>query len=912
MVENRFAGDSFGEWLKRRRKAAGLTQEQLALQISCSTSALKKMEANVRRPSAQMAEQLSKIFNIPQKEQTAFLRFARGNGQYASPEVVEDAPWRDATNFSPANLPFQLSSFVGRSKELLDIAGLIASNRLTTLVGPGGMGKTRLSLNIGEQVLRDYAHGVWFVELAPIADALLLPRTVAIALGLSDEPQRPVIDMLSDYLHRKNMLLILDNCEHLVDACAQIADILLKKCPHLKILATSREALNIVGEAVYQVPSLQVPNMQQLVEDFRNYESVRLFEERARLAKTDFSLTAENTIPIAQICTRLDGIPLAIELAAARVNLFSIEQIATQLQESLALLTGGSRTALPRHQTLQAAIDWSYDLLLPREQIFFQRLSVFVNGWTLEAAQAVASDEKIKSEAIVDLLAQLIKKSLVHTKEQQGTTRYQMLETIRQYACEKLRASGDSEATQDRHLAYFVRLAERAEPYLRGFEMVMWLDQFESELDNLRAALRWAQETEVEAQLRLASALLWFWHIRGHRYEGIDWLEQGLSIEVMERGDGSITSSRAMIRGKALNASGELMGESSIGKAAERFEESLELFKQLGTPGKHGMAFALNGLARWTDTKTRKAMQEQSLILFRDVGDKFGAAECLMPLAAYARLEGDFARARALGKEQLALYNEIGDRDGVAIAHAELGNTSLVEGDYQQAMKLYERSLAGFREVGNKWGIVLVLSCLSIAEKGLGNHEQATRTLEEALAMAQALGDKSLIADRLDDLGKVAWVQGDYELAANRYKEELGMSREAENKDATASALLGLGRVAQSQENLAAAHSFYSEAIMVARETGKAWIVAKHLAALANLILAQKQPEKAARVFGAIENLVPYIGLEMSIEERAEYERARIATYGALGEETLAVALAKGQALTMEQAIAYAFEDSGG
>jgi predicted ATPase/DNA-binding XRE family transcriptional regulator len=415
---------SFGEWLKRQRKGMGLTQQQLAAKIHCSTIALKKIEAEERRPSAQMVERIAEVLNIPHLEQMPFLRFARGDWQYAPSSDREDMPWRASDEVSRSNLPLQMSSFVGRDKERKEIENLIASNRLVTLVGSGGVGKTRLSLKIGEQVLEDYANGVWLVELASLLDSLLVPRTTAIAIGLRDEPRRPVIDMLADYLHRKKMLIILDNCEHVLDACAQLADTLLKQCPHLKILATSREALGVAGESSYPVHSLSLPNTDETSPDILNqYDAVRLFVDRAGAVQPNFQVTDQNASAIAQICARLDGIPLAIELAAARVKGLSIEQIALHLDDRFHLLTGGSRMALPRQRTLQATIDWSYELLSQAERVLFARLSVFAGGCTLEAAECVCAGAGIESDEVVDLLLHLVDKSLVIVEMEDIETR---------------------------------------------------------------------------------------------------------------------------------------------------------------------------------------------------------------------------------------------------------------------------------------------------------------------------------------------------------------------------------------------------------------------------------------------------------------------------------------------------------
>src|SRR5688572_3053343 len=470
--------------------------------------------------------------------------------QVIAPGLQSEFPALRTQDAQPNNQPAQFTSFVGREKELADVKRLLLDARLLTLIGPGGAGKTRLSIQSASESLDQHPDGVWLVELAPILDPFLVPHTTAIAIGLRDEPQRPVIDRLCDYLREKKMLLILDNCEHLVDACARMADRILHATPNVRVLASSREALGIGGEVTYRVPSLGLPDMQHLpsVESLSQYEAVKLFIDRATSAVSTFTVTKDNAPSLAQICYRLDGIPLAIELAAAKVHVLSVEQIAKRLDDRFRLLTGGSRTALEHHQTLRAAIDWSYNLLPPVEQVFFTRLSVFSGGWTLEAAESVCEGRSVKSEDVLDLLEQLINKSLVIMEEIQGESRYHMLETIRQYANEKLVGS---DALREQHAAYFLILAETIEPSLEKSEPASWLDKLEREHNNLRAALRWAREKEqVEPGLRLASALCLFWFMRGYLSEGLAQIGEFLSL--------SEQTINTTTRAKALDHAGML------------------------------------------------------------------------------------------------------------------------------------------------------------------------------------------------------------------------------------------------------------------------------------------------------------------------------------------------------------------
>jgi predicted ATPase/transcriptional regulator with XRE-family HTH domain len=803
---------SFGEWLKRRRGAQGWTQKQLAQQINCSISSLRKMEAEERRPSAEVIERLADIFRVPQQERKAFQRFTRGDWHAISSADQEDSPWCVASSptetqiesvTSRHNLPLQLTSFIGRTKEQADVIELLAKHRLVSLVGTGGIGKTRLSLEVGYAVIDTFPNGLWCIELAPLSDPALIPQAIASALGLIEQANRPSQTILIDFLKDRKVLLILDNCEHLIQACARLTEALLQVCPDLNILTTSREALNVPGEIVYLVPSLSTPVEEVALEPFSRYEAVELFMERARSAVPAFAMTDQNATAIAQICHHLDGIPLAIELAAARVRGLSVEQIASRLNDRFRLLAAGARTVLPRHQTLQALIDWSHDLLTETERVALRRFSVFAGGWTLEAAEQVCAGAGLESNEILDPLLRLVDKSLVIARTQEAETRYHMLETIRQYAHEKLWEAGEGELLRKRHLAYFVDLAERAEPNLRAFDMVMWLDRLETELDNIRATLEYALESNVEAQLRLASALLWFWHIRGHKNEGVDWLERGLSIEAGERGDQSLTPDRAMIRGKALNASGFLMNMFfNLKKGQARFEESLTLFQERGSAGKRGVAYALLwGVADALPSadNAKRTLVQQSLTLFREVGDKFGAAECFMQLTSIARNDNDIQQAILFAEEQLALRKEIGDQDGIASALYHLGYAVFWQNDLPRAITLIEESLAIFRQLRNKWAVGIALSSYGDICSWQGRYEQATEIYKKAFAFARDLGDRYLIALNLYSLGIIAWFQGDYAQATQKIEEGLTVFRDIGEDWLTASSLHALGDIALAQ-----------------------------------------------------------------------------------------------------------------
>jgi predicted ATPase/DNA-binding SARP family transcriptional activator len=733
------------------------------------------------------------------------------------------------------NLPLQLSSFIGREKEQDEIKNLISKNRLVTLVGVGGIGKSRLSIQAGFALLNDFPNGMWLVELAPLSDPELVPQTVFTTLGLIEQSGRSLLEILTDFLRPKRALLILDNSEHLIQACAQLAQDTLHACPDLHILATTREALGIPGETLYLVPTLTTPDpLNATLETLPHYEAAQLFIERARSAAASFQLTEENLAAITQICYHLDGIPLAIELAAARVKLLGVEEIAVRLAERdrFRLLTSGARTALSRHQTLQALIDWSYDLLSEPERVLLRRVSVFAGGWTLEAAEGVAGDrvyEKTENASaihdlqtldILDLLTSLVNKSLITTDSKPGQeTRYAMLETIRQYASEKLRQADEGELLSRRHLAYYVNLAERAEPNLRARDMVLWLDRLEAEHENIRSALEWGLEGDIEAELRLASALLWFWHIRGHKNEGVEWLERALSIEAMDQDEQPRTSHRARIRGKALNASGSLMVMNhEFGRATARLKESLALFRELGPAGKQGMAYALLRLASEPSAgEQAKSMLEQSLALFREIGDKFGTAETLMQLSGVAQKD-DYRQAVLFTEEKLALSREMGDQDGIAAALGGLADLALSRDDYQRAIPLFEESLATFRKVKNLGAISFSLGGFGDVFFWQGNYQQAAKTYEEALDFVQELGYRFHIAFYFYSLGILAWFQGEYSQAIHQVSSSHPIFRDIGYQWMAVGSLHTLGDIALAEGDVEGAVGWYEDALKMSQK----------------------------------------------------------------------------------------------
>ncbi len=665
----------------------------------------------------------------------------------------DDFPPLRSLNVLPNNLPRQLTSFIGRTRELAEVKSHLGKTSLLTLTGSGGAGKTRLALQAAADLIESFADGVWLAELTPLTDPALVTQTVATAVGVREE-HRPLIQTLTDSLVPKSTLLVIDNCEHVLAGCAALVQTLLQVCPRLRVLATSQEALGVGGEITYRVPSLSMPDPDRLppLDHLTQFESIGLFVERAGASRPGFALTAANASAVAQICARLDGIPLAIELAAARVRVLSVEEIAGRLDDRFKLLTAGSRTAPPRHQTLRAALDWSHDLLAGKEQVLLRRLSVFAGGWTLPAAEAVCADERCEASEVLDVLTRLVDRSLVIVGDrEQRETWYRMLDTVRLYAREKLAAAGEEEAVRRRHRDWYLQFVEQAEPQLQGPALESWLGRLEAEHDNIRAALEWckAAEPHPEYGLRLAASMWHFWEVRGYWTEGREWLE------------GALTKGREALippRVRALN-------------------------------GAANLAFFQGDYARAV------ALGEESLDLSRKLGDKRGIASCLNILGMEAcRLE-KYDRAAQLGEESLALSSEVGDRWGVAGARLVLGLVTRGQGDYARAATLLEESLEQFRQLGDKWAIAITLNNLGLVMREKGEYARARALLEETLALFRDLGDRWGIAFSLANLGIVAWNGQEYERAAGMYRESLMLRKELRDRRGISTSLTGLAVV---------------------------------------------------------------------------------------------------------------------
>jgi predicted ATPase/DNA-binding SARP family transcriptional activator len=668
-----------------------------------------------------------KEFGIEPSENTQALYRRLKSGKEES-RAVASLPVEEKRELKRSHLPIPLTSFIGREKEVDEVVRMVQENRLVTLLGSGGVGKTRLAIQASKKLSSQFQDGIWWVDLIGLNDGLLVSGEVARVLELSDSSNRPVTDLLVDKLGSRQILLVLDNCEHLISACAQLADRLLGSCENLKILATSREALDIFGESAWHVPSLSVPGADSSLQELDQFESVGLFLERAKVLQPQFRLTDQNAKPLAQICQRLGGIPLAIELAAARVKMMNLDEIASRLDDRFELLKSGSRAALPRHQTLRATIDWSYDLLTQPERILFQRLAVFAGGFTLAGAEAVCGFRNLKHDEILDLLGRLVVKSLVVVEQTPtSTTRYRMLETIHEYARQKLEEGDESSEVRNHHLEFFVRLAEQAEQNTFGTESVRYHRLLDEELDEIRGAMEWAIHSRQAAMaFRLSAALYYFWYNR--RLLGSEWKEQlddALPLlEGMER-----TSARA----KALNAMGFLY---------------------------------------WADVipVNPRSKLEEALSIGNELGDKLIIAQSLCNLGLIALTEGRYSDAHFFFRRSLDLFQDLGFRNKEYIwSLTFLGDVVFHLNDLENARKYYEQSTQALRGLGDRNFLAYAVRRLAQLYWYCGEYDKATLLCRESLLLNQELGDFRGVVACLAAYGGIATARGDMIRAARLF-----------------------------------------------------------------------------------------------------------------------------------------------
>ncbi len=809
----------------------------------------------------------------------------------------------------PSTLPAQPNELIGRGEELEALRVLLLRDtvRAVTLTGPGGTGKTRLALQIAAGLSDAFQDGVCFVALAPISDPGLLASSVSMALGIRENAARPVLDSLKDSLRGKHILLVLDNFEQII-AAAPVVGVLLASCRALKVLITSRTVLHLSGEHEYPVPPLRLPDTGRLpgLEALGEYPAIALFVQRARAVRPGFTLDGENASAVARICAHLDGLPLAIELAAARIKLLSPQAMLDRLRSRLDFLKGGARDLPARHQTLRQAIAWSYELLTEDEKAFFRRIAVFTGGCSLEAAERVCGGAAGRDAEALDAVAALVDKSLLRQDTGPGEEpRFVMLETIREYGLECLRASGDWDAMRRTHATFFLELAEQAQAELTGPRQTLWLDRLEADHNNLRAALSWAEEHgTIEFGLRLGAALWRFWVTRGHMLEGRQRLQRLLALP-----GGAV---RTPGRARVLHGLGTIIYEiSDYAQARPLLEESLSIWRELGD--RRGMAAALNSLG-WLacevgDFPAAQSLSEEALLLNRELGEKRGVAVALFNLGMVTLQQSDYPAALSLLQESLALRREIGDRRGCAYVQVSLGWMEQHRGHHGRAAAILGEALAVFRELNDKQLVSWALAHQGVVDYDLGEYDRAQVLQEESLALAREVGNKVIIAFALSNLGDVLRSQGKAALALPLQDEGIALFREIGSGYNLPPALRSQGDTALSQREFDRASALYRESLTMWAKMGGRRGIAECLEGTADLALAQGALERSVRLRAAAETIRQAIGAPRPPRCREAYERDLASIRAELGDDAFTMAWQDGQGMTLDQALELARHD---
>jgi predicted ATPase/class 3 adenylate cyclase/DNA-binding CsgD family transcriptional regulator len=841
----------------------------------------------------------------------------------------EFPPLRTPTTLASHNLPAQLTSFVGRQAEIKGLREALASSRLVTLTGAGGAGKTRLAVQVAATLAGKFGDGVCYVDLAPITHPDVVPVTAARALGLPDQPGRSTIDTLQQHLHDRHMLLVMDNCEHLLDASAALVAALLGAAPRLTVLATSREPLGVTGEAGWQVPSLSLSD-----------DAIELFADRARLAKAGFAVTDDNAGAVTEICRRLDGMPLAIELAAARVRTLSLPEIIDSLHDRFRLLTGGSRIAVRRQQTLRASVDWSHALLTDTERILFRRLAVFLGGFDLDAAQAVTGADGVQRYQVLDQLTLLVDKSLVVAENTGGTTRYRLLETVRQYALEKLGESGEADAVRSRHCDYYTSMAALLDAPART-DYGQRLEQVEVEMDNLRYALGWKLETtDTGGALSLASSLQPLWQTRGRMLEGRAWFDT-----VVAQDDLNNLDVPAAVRARALADTAIL--NVWVGGRIDRAERALEIARELGDPALLARALTACGFIAGTryNAEAARTYFSEASVFARTLDDRWSLSQILAWQANTGVNVGDPIAARAAGEEGRDLANVIGDRPSSRVCRQSLVFAQLMEGDVSGAVAGFRGLIAEceadhdeFLKPVSRLGLSVALAhrgdvdaARAVADmaletasgmdeyfQGMGDAAAATAALaagdvsaahdasERAWQILSVAQPQMAAAQRAFNAVEVALAEGDLVLARRWADEALSVASGWHR----AAALLARARVAVAEGDRDEAERYAHDALACAVNSGVYQLLAGILECLADLA-RDADSQQAARLFGAAEAFRQRSGMVRFKVHQAGYESSVAALRDAMEEAEFAAAWAEGAALSTDEAIVYAQRGRG-
>jgi len=861
---------TFGYWLRLKRKALDLTREALAERVGWSAATLRKIEAEERRPSVEILERLAEIFNIPPAERSTFIRFGRGRLGLAPDPGVDATPWSKSSAPARSNIPVSPTETIGRLAEITAISEnyLTKHIRLVTLLGPPGIGKTRLSQEVGRASISGFPDGVFFVALAPLNDPALIAASIIQALGFLEVKNQSPLERLKDGLREKRLLLILDNVEHLIDAAALLVAELLQDCPDLYILVTSREVLHVPGEWVFPVPALQIPSPAELqamdTDASAQFTALTLFTQRAQAVYPDFELNTTNLPTVAAICQQLDGLPLAIELLAARIRSMTPEMIMSQLDKHLALHAGGLRTLPPRQQTLYDAISWSYNLLSQPEQQLFAWLSVFNGGFSAQAAEA-AFPSPSSTHSVTDLIVSLLDKSLLQrAPDAQNEPRFSMLVTIHQYAAERLQDMGAENTARDRHLDYFIKLAEQVDRESHGPDQAEWFDRVDTEYDNWLAALAWSvSQADPQAAMRLLNALTTAWIVRARYRELGYWSEQILALPGV--------SSHTLLYAQLLNNMGiRSVHLGDYDDAQAYFDQSQPLWEQLGTEGERGLANANNHrgfiiMILERNVTMPEIYYTQSVEIYKNAGDIHGLALSLLDVSYCANHLDQHDRALALCEQSLDLFRQIGDWWGIALSSQYIGQLYLKQGDYEKAHQFFSRDLVINQRLKSKWGILIALRNLGDLYRFQGDYVRAEQFYTQSLIPCKEIGIKKDLVSILYLLAMVALHRDEYWLARQRF--------------------IAYFELARTIFDITCLGDLFSGMAAVAAGT--------------------KQYERSARLRGAVQKILDQEDYQWAHEKR-EFNRLIPMVRQQLGETAFENYAAEGYALTTEEAIAYA------
>ena len=970
----------FGDWLKRRRRGLGLTQVELGHRIGYAGETIRKIEANEARPSVQMAEKLAEALSIPAEERPWFIAFARGEGEPTlRPLPTQTAPVPREAARPRGALPTPLTSFIGRGRELAEIKRLLSVARLVTLTGPGGSGKTRLALEIAHHiddlpltidegqadakisnrqssiVNRYFPDGAFFVDLAPITDPGLILSRVAQTLDVREQPGQPLLETLKDTLREKQTLLLLDNFEQVVEGAPLVAA-LLAAAPKVRALVTSREALRLRGEHEYPVLPLPAPprrDQRPTTNDeggvaassvvvgpalLGQYPAAALFIERARAVKPDFAVTDANAPAVAEICRRLDGLPLALELAAARVRVLPPEAMLARLDHRMRFLAGGPRDLHTRQQTLQNTIAWSYDLLSPAEQRFFRRLGVFVGGFTVEAAQAVCDADGVLGLDVLDGVESLCAKSLLQAASDgpwttnsgtvppsAGAPRFTLLETIREYAAEKLEASGEADTVRAAHSHFFLARAEEAKPHVPQWVEWDWVRRVGVEADNFRAVLVWTGEHgETELFARLAAALWEYWYFARHFSEGEAWTRRGL--------DHCRSAELARVRADLLLGSAWFAFARGDYRAQKMHAEAyLQVGYELGDD--KVVATAYMGLALHAhyrvDDETGLEWAEKALALFRQQGDQLGAAWSRSRAGSYACRLRQYGKAEAYYNEVLAEARAAGWPGMILQAIDGQATLARLQGDYSRAEKGYREVLALYLSAQFGSFANMTLSNLGFVVLRQGRHVEAAALFRECLqcrplaapgrdlppsltglAEARAAGWPGMILQAIDGQATLARLQGDYSRAEKGYREVLALYLSAQFGSFANMTLSNLGFVVLRQGRHVEAAALFRECLQCRPLAAPGRDLPPSLTGLAGVRVREGDALAAARLIGGVDRVLADTGERLELEERLDYEAILADIHDRLSDAEFAAAWAEGQAMTREQLVQYALEET--